>query len=112
MRWVLDCENWTPWHAGDFKAQFSAPPKLLLNCTCKSCVACAKYCDDLGTGTSAMTGDGVAVAKAFFELKHLSFDENVVDKLEYMRCGDKGTNIRALHEMLQNPLLHGWWSAF
>ena len=89
--WECEC--------GEFQLKLLGEPLFVINCHCRSCVACMRYIDAKGDGrnTSAVAGGANGgVAKAFFELENVEFvGTNPIDKMAFVKLGSDGKNIRS-----------------
>lgn len=83
---------------GNFKCRFLGEPELVADCYCQSCVACAMYCEDRGGRGNLDRSPAVVpcVESVYFAWRQIYFsDPDASDKLEFLKVGDDGKNLRS-----------------
>ena len=84
---------------GKFRVKLTGEPLFVVNCHCRSCVACMRHIDAKGggrnTSAEAEHSNG-GVAKAFFYLKNVEFsDDRPAEQLQFLKLSDTGKNVRS-----------------
>lgn len=84
---------------GAVELKLNGEPAVVFNCHCHSCVSCVRYIDEKagGTNTSALSQEGPAggAAKAMYYLENVEIPDGLVDKLNFIKVGEKGTAVRS-----------------
>mmetsp|Transcript_2021 Transcript_2021/g.5983 ORF Transcript_2021/g.5983 Transcript_2021/m.5983 type:complete len:230 (+) Transcript_2021:130-819(+) len=81
---------------GGVKITLRGEPVMSLNCNCRSCTAVTDHLDSRpDPGTSALAkAPGSGVAKTFFLLSQLVFEDPTHSKIGFLKLGDTGENVR------------------
>lgn len=80
---------------GAFETAFDAPPHILFNCQCHSCVSAVKGIEArpgfAGTSMKCDASENAGTAVAVFKSNNTAVKTLDGDKIDFLKVGDEGT---------------------